>query len=73
VGGRDATVDLVQDRLITRMEIARRLGISGERVRQLALKPDFPRPVGRVGQAVAWHQTDIVDWARRKGRTLVDR
>ena len=55
------------------MEIARRLGISAERVRQLALKPDFPRPVGQVGHAVAWHQTDIVEWARRKGRTLVER
>jgi predicted DNA-binding transcriptional regulator AlpA len=63
----------VQDGLLTRTEIARRLGISGERVRQLALKPDFPRPVGRVGQAVAWQQADIVDWARRKGRTFADR
>ncbi|OFW71192.1 MAG: hypothetical protein A2Y55_05865 [Actinobacteria bacterium RBG_16_68_12] len=63
----------MQDRLITRTEIARGLGISGERVRQLASKPDFPRPVGRVGQALAWHHADIVDWARRKGRTLADR
>jgi len=63
----------VEDRLITKMEIARRLGISEERVRQLALKSDFPRPAGRVGQAVAWYKTDIVDWARRKGRTLADR
>ena len=60
----------MQDGLVTRREIARRLGISSERVRQLGMHREFPRPAGRVGRAIAWRQDDIADWARHKGRRL---
>lgn len=63
----------MQNGLLTRLEIAYRLGISRERVRQLTLHPDFPRPVGHVGRAAAWQHDEIADWARRKGRRLAER
>lgn len=63
----------MQNGLLTRLEIADKLGISRERVRQLTLHPEFPRPSGRVGRAVAWQHDEIAEWARRKGRRLAER
>ena len=49
--------------LITGAEVARRLGLSTERVRQLAGRADFPPPAGRVGKAVVWKTSDVEDYA----------
>jgi predicted DNA-binding transcriptional regulator AlpA len=49
--------------LITGAEVGRRLGISTERVRQLAGRPDFPPPAGRVGKAVVWKTSDVDEYA----------
>jgi predicted DNA-binding transcriptional regulator AlpA len=51
------------ENLITGAEVARRLGLSTERVRQLAGRPDFPPPAGRVGKAVVWKTSDVEDYA----------
>ncbi|MBM3679011.1 MAG: helix-turn-helix domain-containing protein [Actinobacteria bacterium] len=54
--------------LVTTAEAARRLGLSRERVRQLAQRADFPRPLGKVGNAVVWRWTDIEEWRRHRRR-----
>ena len=51
------------DMLITRTEIARRLGISSERVRQLGLTRGFPEPVGKRKAALVWREADVARWA----------
>jgi len=65
---REATRVGVLDDLVTTAEAARRLGISRERVRQLAQKDDFPRALGRVGQAVVYRWSDVSEWARLRER-----
>lgn len=54
--------------LVSGAEIARRLGLSRERVRQLARREDFPDPIGRVGVAIVWRWPDVEAWAERTGR-----
>src|SRR5260370_29731317 len=54
--------------LVTGGELARRLGVSRERVRQLAQRPDFPTPLGRLGQANIWGWTAVDEWRRANGR-----
>ena len=61
-------VDL--EELVTGAEVARRLGSSRERVRQLAERDDFPRPIGRVGVAIVWRWPDVKAWASRSGRII---
>jgi len=56
------------EKLVTRTEIAQCLGVSRERVRQLALHRDFPPPADAVGRVLVWRQTDVAAWAERKGR-----
>ena len=54
--------------LVTGGEIARRLGVSRERVRQLAQRPDFPAPIGRLGQANIWGWAAVDEWRHANGR-----
>lgn len=58
------------DELVTGAEAARRLGISRERLRQLAERDDFPTALGRAGVAVLWRWADVEAWARKSGRTV---
>lgn len=58
------------DELVTGSEAARRLGISRERVRQLAERADFPKPLGRVGNAIVWRWADLAAWNGARGRTV---
>jgi predicted DNA-binding transcriptional regulator AlpA len=48
--------------LVTGAEIARRLGFTRARAHQLAGRPDFPNPIGRVGNYVVWRWSDIKAW-----------
>lgn len=48
--------------LVTGADVARRLGVSRERVRQLAERDDFPDPLGRLGNYVVWRSADIEAW-----------
>lgn len=50
--------------LITGAEVARRLGVSRQRVGQLRTTAGFPEPAGKVGQAVVWRSGEIEAWAR---------
>lgn len=57
------------DDLVTTAEAARRLGVSRQRVAQLADEhDDFPRPLGRVGQAVVYRWSDVQAWAAERER-----
>lgn len=52
------------EQLLTGADVARRLGLSRERVRQLAQRDDFPQPLGRVGNYIVWRAEEIEAWAR---------
>jgi len=57
--------------LVTGGEIANRLGISRARLHQLAARPDFPEPLGRVGQSKVWRWSDVRIWLPAVGRPPV--
>lgn len=58
------------ENLVTGVDVARRLGLSRERVRQLAERNDFPDPIGKFGPAIVWRWTEIEKWAHATGRTI---
>lgn len=49
-------------------EVGARLGISAERVRQLAKSGEMPDPVGRLGRQLVWQWNDVKVWAISQGR-----
>ena len=53
-------------------DIARLLGVSRQRVNQLAGRPGFPRPIGYLGRSAVWRRRDIEAWAVRIRRPLAD-
>lgn len=55
--------------LVTGAEAARRLGVSRQRLQQLALRDDFPEPLGVLGRANVWRSSDIAAWAADHGRS----
>lgn len=57
-----------QTELVIAADIADRLRISRARVSVLATRPDFPRPVGRLGRSEVWRWTNVERWARDTGR-----
>lgn len=63
------TVDLVGAR-----EIADMLGVSRQRVHEIAKRPDFPKPVRHTGSRVAtiWLREDIENWIESSGRAVID-
>lgn len=58
------------ERLLLQADIARLLRVTPPRVHQLRQRPDFPQPIGRVGQHgyPVWNQIDVARWARVQGR-----
>ena len=56
------------DELVGAAEAARRLGLSGERVRQLAHAGELPLTAGRVGRQEVWRWRDLQGWAAATGR-----
>ena len=54
--------------LVLSAEIARRLNVSRERVRQWAANPrlEFPLPVARVGRSDVWEWPQVALWAERR-------
>ncbi|MEV6306754.1 AlpA family phage regulatory protein [Actinoplanes sp. NPDC051861] len=49
-------------RLVGAHEIRDLLGVSRQRIYQLAARPDFPRPVAELSQGKVWNLTDIEAW-----------
>lgn len=68
---KDAAGGQSLDDLVTGAEVARRLGVSRARGHQLAARPDFPAPLGRIGQAKVWRWTDVREWLPAVGRPPV--
>jgi predicted DNA-binding transcriptional regulator AlpA len=56
--------------LVGPAEIAQLLGVSRQRVTQLAAHPDFPPPAQELVMGKVWLRSDIESWARKRGRTL---
>jgi predicted DNA-binding transcriptional regulator AlpA len=54
--------------LVIAVDIAKRLGISPQRVNVLATGPGFPKPLGKLGRSSVWRWTSIERWARDTGR-----
>jgi predicted DNA-binding transcriptional regulator AlpA len=54
--------------LVIAVDIAKRLGITPQRVYVLASKPGFPRPLGRIGRSSVWRWSSVERWARETGR-----
>ena len=67
-----ATVSSVQvdsrTELVIAVDIAKRLGISPQRVNVLASGPGFPKPLGKLGRSSVWRWSSIERWARETGR-----
>jgi prophage regulatory protein len=49
-------------------EIAELLGVTNQRVDQLARRADFPEPVAVLAAGRIWNRADVEAWARRTGR-----
>jgi predicted DNA-binding transcriptional regulator AlpA len=54
--------------LVGLTEIAERLGVSAQRVDQLARRDDFPEPVAVLAAGRIWRLGDIEDWAKSTSR-----
>jgi predicted DNA-binding transcriptional regulator AlpA len=54
--------------LVIAADIAKRLGISPQRVNVLASSPGFPKPLGRLGRSSVWRWSTVERWARDTGR-----
>ena len=57
--------------LVIGVDIARRLGISPQRVNVLVSGPGFPKPVGKLGRSSVWRWSSVECWARETGRLPV--
>ncbi len=51
-------------------EVAARLSLTAERVRQLAKSGAMPEPLGELGRRVVWDWRDVEAWAHGEGRLL---
>lgn len=58
--------------LVAANEIGDMLGVSRQRVTQLAATESFPAPVAVLSVGRIWLREDIVAWAQQTGRTIVD-
>jgi predicted DNA-binding transcriptional regulator AlpA len=58
--------------LVIAVDIAKRLGISPQRVYVLANGPGFPTPVGMLGRSAVWRWGSVERWARETGRLPAD-
>ncbi len=65
------TVRLVRE-LVGVAEIAELLGMSRQRVHQLAKRDDFPRPIAVLSAGAVWERRDVEKWARQTGRLGTD-
>ena len=54
--------------LVIAVDIAKRLGISPQRVNVIAANPGFPAPLGKLGRSVVWTWSTVERWARDTGR-----
>jgi predicted DNA-binding transcriptional regulator AlpA len=58
--------------LVIATDIAKRLGISAQRVYVLASSAGFPKPLGMLGRSAVWRWSSVERWACDTGRLLAD-
>jgi predicted DNA-binding transcriptional regulator AlpA len=58
--------------LVIAVDIAKRLGISPQRVYVLATAPGFPKPLGMLGRSTVWRWSTVERWALETGRLTAD-
>jgi prophage regulatory protein len=59
----------VSEELVGVAEVAAMLGLTTQRIDQLARRdPEFPAPVAELAAGRIWSRVDIVAWARDAGR-----
>jgi predicted DNA-binding transcriptional regulator AlpA len=58
----------LKQQLMGTSEIAEFLGVTNQRVDQLARRPGFPEPVAVLAAGRIWSRSHIEAWARRTGR-----
>ena len=58
--------------LVIPVDIAKRLGVSPQRVYALAGRHGFPKPIGMLGRSAVWRWSSIERWARETGRLPAD-
>ena len=51
-------------------EIGELLGVSRQRVDQLARSEGFPEPIGEIRAGRIWSRQAVEDWARANGREV---
>lgn len=68
--GCDMTTLLTMETMLGPAELIQLLGVSRQRVAQMAAREDFPRPRFVLAMGSVWALTDIQDWADRRGRVL---
>lgn len=56
--------------LLTATDVGRLLGVSRQRVSQLAATPGFPEPIGTLGRSRIWRRPDIERWAATTDRPI---
>lgn len=56
--------------LVGAVEIAAMLGVSRQRVYQLAASADFPIPEASLAGGRVWSRESIEEWARATGRDI---
>jgi predicted DNA-binding transcriptional regulator AlpA len=61
-----------QTELVIAVDIAKRLGISPQRVYVLAAGPGFPKALGTLGRSAVWRWSTVERWARETGRLPAD-
>lgn len=49
-------------------EIAELLGVTRQRVHQLAKTPGFPKPLAELSAGAIWDRAEVENWARATGR-----
>jgi len=49
--------------LVIAVDIAKRLGISAQRVNVLASGQGFPKPIGKLGRSSVWRWSSVERWA----------
>jgi predicted DNA-binding transcriptional regulator AlpA len=54
--------------LVIAVDVAKRLGLSPQRVNVLATSPGFPKPLGKLGRSSVWRWSGVERWARETGR-----
>jgi len=60
------------DQWVGSAEIAAMFGVSRQRVYQLTIRKDFPKPMVKLKAGAVWVTADVLAWAESKGREIHD-